>query len=138
MVTRVKQDFAAGEQIFENYGQTNSNYFTMHGFSIEPNEFNCVDIPVAENNVICVSLHRLKGIFDKYGNIAKDLIDAIHVHLERYETSLEQDEEILASITASDIHAMRKKATVKFRMTEKRLLASVLKKLHEIVNHSEL
>lgn len=140
IVTRIKQDYAAGEQVFENYGQANSHYFALHGFSIEPNEFDCVSIPV-ENGEFCINLYRLEDLFEKYGDrelVAKQLIPLINNHLKNYETSLEQDEAILNSITSNDLHSRRKKESVKFRMTEKRLLASVLKKLYEIHQHSEL
>jgi hypothetical protein len=37
--------FSAGEQVFENYGQPNSIYFTYHGFSLplEQNTHDCVE-----------------------------------------------------------------------------------------------
>lgn len=43
-ITRAGWDFAAGEQIFENYGQPNHIYFMYHGFVLPINPFDCVSI----------------------------------------------------------------------------------------------
>jgi hypothetical protein len=144
VVTRVQQDFAVGEQVFENYGKPNLFFFWMHGFSIEPNEFDCVIIPLSgeATDTLCLSLRSLPGILEKYGgygNAVEELIAVIIDHLSRYSTTLEQDEEILGNIVDEDVHASRKYATVSFRMTEKRMLGAVLKKLYELKHlHYEL
>lgn len=36
--------FEAGDQIFENYGQPNPTYFLYHGFTMDPNIHDCVQI----------------------------------------------------------------------------------------------
>eukprot|EP00742_Colponemidia_sp_Colp-10_P004263 GILJ01004548.1.p1 GENE.GILJ01004548.1~~GILJ01004548.1.p1 ORF type:complete len:447 (-),score=75.82 GILJ01004548.1:54-1394(-) len=43
--TKASWRFQAGEQVFENYGQSNRNYFQYHGFVLSPNSHDCVDVP---------------------------------------------------------------------------------------------
>lgn len=42
--TRAAWNFAVGSQLFENYGQPNHIYFEYHGFALEPNSHDCVQV----------------------------------------------------------------------------------------------
>jgi hypothetical protein len=39
--------FATGEQVFENYGQPNHIYFSYHGFILENNHYDCVELSLS-------------------------------------------------------------------------------------------
>ena len=43
--TKAGRAFAAGEQVWEDYGQPNSMYFTYHGFSLANNSHDCFHGP---------------------------------------------------------------------------------------------
>lgn len=43
-VTRAGDDFEAGEQVFENYGQPNHIYYLYHGFSLAANSHDCLQV----------------------------------------------------------------------------------------------
>ena len=38
--------FKSGEQLFENYGQPNYQYFMYHGFILQSNTHDCVNVKV--------------------------------------------------------------------------------------------
>lgn len=46
-LTNSSWDFAAGEELFENYGQPNHIYFQYHGFSLLDNSYDCVIFELA-------------------------------------------------------------------------------------------
>lgn len=43
-VTRAGWHFPKGSQLWENYGQPNHIYFAYHGFSMQPNSHDCVEV----------------------------------------------------------------------------------------------
>ena len=45
-------EFLKDDEVFENYGQKNSIYFLHHGFSIQGNSHDCLDVQPALPNVI--------------------------------------------------------------------------------------
>jgi hypothetical protein len=120
VVTRARQQFAVGEQVFDNYGHTNSHYFWMHGFSIEPNEFDCVLVPLDFSDpgaeALCLSLATLPASLAQYGgdgNAVAEMIVVVEEHLARYDTSLEGDEAILASLQRSGDNGVHARAAAR-------------------------
>lgn len=146
VMTRAHQHFAVGEQVFDNYGHTNLHYFWMHGFSIEPNAFDCVLVPLNLEDLsaegLCLSVEKLPASLAQYGgkgDAVAALIGVVEEHLARYATTLEADEKILISvITRSDrdVHEKRRRASVAFRLSEKRQLRAVLNELHAMAANS--
>lgn len=156
-ITRAAWDFGAGDQLFENYGQPNHIYFEYHGFALESNTHDCVqvpgfnipdDLPNREEvlqrfgrygirdgggNVLCVNV-------DKPSDIVKGFLATVHkarsnsarraalrpylqAHLDRYDTSIAEDEALLAD-NASSIGGVGSHVwnAVQYRLSEKRLL----------------
>jgi hypothetical protein len=153
VVTRAQQTFRAGEQLFENYGKPNSHYFWMHGFSMEPNDaFDCVTVPLVfddpSSDTVCLSVPRLPRVLASYGgsgSAADSLASLVDEFRARYATTIAQDEALLAAVAdadaASDVRAFRLRASIAFRLSEKRVLSSVrqeLQRMAENTVHQEL
>ena len=151
VVTRARHTFAAGAQLFENYGKTNAHYFWMHGFSIEPNDaFDCVHVPLAPDGepataeTLCLSVSQLPATLAAYdgdGDAATDLVSLVDEHLARYATTAAQDEALLAAEAPADdadIRSVRRRAAIAFRLTEKRLLRAVRDELQRRIDNSGL
>jgi len=47
VLTRSPDDFATGDQVFENYGSDNHNNFFAHGFTLPNNSHDCVKVRIA-------------------------------------------------------------------------------------------
>jgi hypothetical protein len=45
-LTKAPWAFAAGEQVFENYGQPNPSYMLYHGYAMHPNVHDCATAPL--------------------------------------------------------------------------------------------
>ena len=48
-VTLAPWAFKAGEQVWENYGQPNYNYFQHHGFVLDANTHDCATVILGVN-----------------------------------------------------------------------------------------
>ena len=89
-VTHVRDDFAAGSEIFENYGKPNWWLFLTHGFVMQPNEFDCVLVPLgddAKSQTLCVNLHNLDAELDTYagdGNAVDEFLILLREHEAKY------------------------------------------------------
>merc|ERR1712194_350937 len=59
-VTQAPGEFSANEQVFENYGQPNHNYFLYHGFTVLDNPHDCLLWQVPQSRTTeCLTLARV-------------------------------------------------------------------------------
>jgi len=130
--TRASWSFEGGDQVLENYGQPNSIYFKYHGFYMEGNTHNCVDIEhegqrfcVGGNKGLPVNLLQTVG---PRGYPKKDAVVAamklVEAQLASYPTTLEED---MALFKDPEVKGRRKSA-IGFRLEEKRALQNLLDK----------
>ncbi|KAJ9472468.1 Ribulose-1 [Diplonema papillatum] len=65
-VTYAPWEFKKGQQVFENYGQKNRHYFVHHGFSLERNSQDCLDLlilPFVEKVLLKSATEDVRRIF---------------------------------------------------------------------------
>ena len=124
-ITRAPRDFAEGEEVFENYGQSNFIYFLYHGFSLTPNPHDCVFVKPKS-----INLERCASVKLRHGMQLEEFVEI----LDSYETSIDEDKDILKKLVAdqthnaddSDTELSKRIAIVRFRLTEKRVLQKII------------
>mgnify|MGYP006076518873 FL=1 len=94
-ITKAPWAFPSGSQIYENYGQPNYIYFLHHGFSLEDNDSDCVQVPFdlsnAREQVYCLAPNAIpEELLQSMGR--EGLLFAIEVHLRGYPTDFENME----------------------------------------------
>eukprot|EP01064_Diplonema_japonicum_P029434 TRINITY_DN4771_c1_g1_i1.p1 TRINITY_DN4771_c1_g1~~TRINITY_DN4771_c1_g1_i1.p1 ORF type:complete len:408 (+),score=76.16 TRINITY_DN4771_c1_g1_i1:73-1296(+) len=151
--------FSSGEQVFENYGQRNYIYFLHHGFALEENSQDCVDVSLSHvskklttavrkslrasnhdpSTQYCLtSLKPFPPQFIAALRIASKgdpfslLIDILHKELEKYHTTPREDHAVLSEPSTS----FRMRMIVTFRLSQKKLLMRLVQKADTMARRS--
>lgn len=114
--TRASKGFAEGEQIFENYGQPNATYLLYHGFVLEQNSHDAVEIEIGGRRR-SLGPRRLGAFLGRHGELRDELAARI--------------EELLAQPAPSPPRAAGEHATTvaQFRASRRRTLGELQRRL---------
>ena len=163
-VTLAPWGFKEGQPVYENYGQPNHIYFSYHGFSLDDNTHDCVQVklgvdpalPRSKREAREAALRKdgfrtpvyvacldpsaddlnLESRDTRFVRVAYDtdragVVPTVHrvaeQQLQAYATTVEEDEALLERTDLTD----RMRATVRFRLSEKRLLRQVARQADE-------
>lgn len=61
-ITLAPWGFKKGEQVFENYGQPNSVYFTYHGFVLDSNTHDCTALQLGVNSLTPATVQEVSPV----------------------------------------------------------------------------
>jgi hypothetical protein len=142
--TNAPWSFRKGEQVFENYGQPNHIYLRYHGFSMSPNDNDCVlvDMPgMAEAPCLTPSSIPLaaKNTARRLGKKKKNggrsweaqLAVMLKTKLQGYATTAAEDSALLDAPGSSLTDNAR--SAITFRRLEKNTVNDIIKSLDEDV-----
>jgi len=137
--TRASWSFKKGDQVLENYGQPNNIYFKYHGFIIEGNSHDCVNIDV-HGHVHCVGgkhglpnnlLEHMQHFLESqeqdasHAAVIGAALHFVKEKLQAYPTTSEADAELLKDPKVTGRH----RTAVAYRLEEKKLLGALLKRV---------
>lgn len=139
VITRAAWNFNRGEQVFENYASDNHVNMFYHGFVLQENSHDCVNLVITSSQYFCVSKSKLTHqLWDALkGAVSRSptqqtpvqfLRELINAKLKEYKTSRKQDKMLASSYVVPE----RIQAAHQFLYEEKRILEELLSALPQM------